>query len=186
MAQTKTEKHLNAIFGVDPPEEKETAPVAEDQHPLPANYRPTTDLEILSKEEIAEIENQEFKDLIDDDYKLARDNIKNLLIQGQNLLDLAVSVAESNEDAKSIGTASEILGQMTNINEKLLNLTKQKQDIYVRTRPKYGIGGGINSNNTQDNSVTKVETQNNIVFTGTTSDLAKLISEMKSSGEIKV
>ena len=180
--QTKTEQRLNAIFDVDaPPTEQSASP----QKDLPADYRPTTDLEALGREEIAEAEDNEMKRQVDEDYATARDNMKGLLTQGQNLLDLAVSVAESNEDFKSITAASSVLAQLTTINEKLLNLTKQKQDVYVRTRPKaVGAGGGINSNNTQDNSVTKVETQNNIVFTGTTADLARLISEMKTKGEI--
>ena len=174
--QTKTERNLNEIFDVDPiPEEAKSDLVPMDEE-VP-NYRPSN----FNPNRIEEQENEELKTDMATDYDVARSNYKDLIRHGESLLELVMSTAQATEDPKHIDVASKVIGQLANLNSKLLELTQRKQDVYNKTRTTEIIKNSLSNDNqngqtlVQNNNVT-----NNVQFVGTSADLAKLINEVKN------
>ena len=175
--QTKTERNLNEIFDVDPiPEEANSDLVPMDDEEVP-NYRPSN----FNPNRIEEQENEELKTDMATDYDVARSNYKDLIRHGESLLELVMSTAQATEDPKHIDAASKVIGQLANLNSKLLELTQRKQDVYNKTRTTEIIKNSLSNDNqngqtlVQNNNVT-----NNVQFVGTSADLAKLINEVKN------
>ena len=125
--QTRTERSLNEIFGTDPaPEDEKKDPPTELE--VVPDYRPTG----FAADE--ERENEELKSDMADDYDIARSNYKELIRQGESLLELVMSTAQATEDPKHIDAASKVIGQLAGLNSRLLELTQRKQDVYNKTR----------------------------------------------------
>lgn len=183
---TKTDKQLNNVFDVDDGDIIDGTNMVTIYDEKPSGdlvpYEPESDDKEREKQEDEAIRRD-----MTDDYETARENLRNIIDKGNDLLDLAVAIAQSTEDSKSIDAASKVLQQMTVINGHLLELTQRKQAVLMKTRVKdivkkeTGNNTANVTNNTQDNTVTNNVT-NNIVFSGTTTDLAKLIADM-SKGE---
>lgn len=173
--QTKTERNLNEIFDVDPiPEEDRNIIPTENMsiEEVP-NYKPTN----FNPSAAEELENEELKSDMSTDYDVARSNYKDLIRHGESLLELVMSTAQATEDPKHIDAASKVIGQLANLNSKLLELTQRKQDVYNKTRTTEIIKKSLTDNAqtlVQNNNVT-----NNVQFVGTSADLAKLIKEVK-------
>lgn len=102
---------------------------------------------------------------IEDDYDHARNNLRLLLLDGQAALQTALSVAQSSEHPRAIEVVGNLMKQLADINQQLLDLHQQKQKL---DGPK--------------ETTKKDVTNNNVIFTGSTADLNKLLKNM-SKGE---
>ncbi len=102
---------------------------------------------------------------IEDDYDHARNNLRLLLLDGQAALQTALAVAQQSEHPRAIEVVGNLMKQLADINQQLLDLHQQKQKLDA---PKEGSR--------------KEVTNNNVIFTGSTADLNKLIKNM-SKGE---
>ena len=102
---------------------------------------------------------------IEDDYDHARNNLRLLLLDGQAALQTALSVAQQSEHPRAIEVVGNLMKQLADINQQLLDLHQQKQKL---DGPK--------------ESSKKEVTNNNVIFTGSTADLNKLLKNM-SKGE---
>lgn len=173
--QTKTERNLNEIFDVDPiPEEVKSDLVPLDEE-VP-NYKPTN----FNPSRIEDQENEELKSDMATDYDVARSNYKDLLRHGEALLELVMSTAQATEDPKHIDAASKVIGQLANLNSKLLELTQRKQDVYNKTRTTEIIKNSLSNDTNGQTLVQNNNVTNNVQFVGTSADLAKLIKEVKN------
>ena len=173
--QTKTERNLNEIFDVDPiPEEVKSDIVPLDEE-VP-NYKPTN----FNPSRIEDQENEELKSDMATDYDVARSNYKDLLRHGEALLELVMSTAQATEDPKHIDAASKVIGQLANLNSKLLELTQRKQDVYNKTRTTEIIKNSLSNDTNGQTLVQNNNVTNNVQFVGTSADLAKLIKEVKN------
>ena len=105
-----------------------------------------------------------------------------MLDKGESLLDLAIEIAEGTQDAKSIDSASKLLTNMMTANARLLDITKAKQEVYMRTRAKEvlktAFADGANTTTTNINPQTI--NNNNTLFVGSPSDLNKMLKELKA------
>lgn len=174
--QTKTERNLNEIFDVDPiPEEVKSDLVPIDDEEVP-NYKPTN----FNPSRIEDQENEELKSDMATDYDVARSNYKDLLRHGEALLELVMSTAQATEDPKHIDAASKVIGQLANLNSKLLELTQRKQDVYNKTRTTEIIKNSLSNDTNGQTLVQNNNVTNNVQFVGTSADLAKLIKEVKN------
>ena len=183
--QTKTERNLNEIFDVDPiPEEAKSDLVPMDDEEVP-NYRPSN----FNPNRIEEQENEELKTDMATDYDVARSNYKDLIRHGESLLELVMSTAQATEDPKHIDAASKVIGQLANLNSKLLELTQRKQDVYNKTRTTEIIKNSLSNDNQNGQTLDDIPEEasfainnvtNNVQFVGTSADLAKLINEVKN------
>ena len=102
---------------------------------------------------------------IEDDYDHARNNLRLLLLDGQAALQTALSVAQQSEHPRAIEVVGNLMKQLADINQQLLDLHQQKQKL---DGPK--------------ETSKKEVTNNNVIFTGSTADLNKLLKNM-SKGE---
>ena len=102
---------------------------------------------------------------IEDDYEITRNNLRLILSQGQSALMKALDVAHQSEHPRAFEVVGNLMKQLADVNQQLLDLHQQKQKL---DGPKEGS--------------TKEVTNNNVIFTGSTADLNKLIKNM-SKGE---
>ena len=107
-----------------------------------------------------EIIEAEPKDSIDDDAEYARQNIRELIIKGNDAMNNLLHVAKESEAPRAYEVAANLIKNLSDLNKDLLEIQKRKRDL----RP--------------------VETTNNInvdkaVFVGSTKDLVKLLKSNK-------
>ena len=176
---TKTQQHLNELFNVDPaPVQslvKVEQEVEEEQYPVA-----TQDANMDSYED------EQFKNHIETDSAVARQNLRDLLSSGEVLLDLAIRSAQDTENAKNIESAARVLGQLADINMKLLDVTSKKQEVFNKTR-KNNAFNKFNQLGFEGDAVPIVnQVTNNTMFVGTAADLAKMLKQVKEEQEIVV
>jgi hypothetical protein len=107
-----------------------------------------------------EIIEAEPKDSIDDDAEYARQNIRELIVKGNDAANHIVEIAKQSEHPRAFEVAAGLLKNLADMNKDLLEIQKRKRDL----RP--------------------VETTNNInvdkaVFIGSTSELIKQLRNEK-------
>lgn len=174
---TKTQRSLNEVFNVDPipddalePKKREIIPVED----VP------NDQVVPFDDSQKELEDQQIKQDVSDDYDIARDNLKRMIDRGDQLLDLAIQLAHGTEDFKTIDSASKLIGQMADLNTRLLDLTSKKQDVIVKTRPKQNkFAGPVDGDSSVIGSVT-----NNTMFVGSPTDLLNMLKQQANNDNI--
>ena len=114
-------------------------------------------LEIKPSTEIVEI-----KDVVEDDAEFARQNIRDLIVKGNDAASHIVEIAKQSEHPRAFEVAAGMLKNLSDMNKDLLEIQKRKQDL----QPKV-------TNNTQNLNIDKA------VFVGSTAELLKQIRENK-------
>ncbi len=114
-------------------------------------------LEIKQSTEIVEI-----KDVVDDDAEFARQNIRDLIVKGNDAASHIVEIAKQSEHPRAFEVAAGMLKNLSDMNKDLLEIQKRKQDL----QPKI-------TNNTQNLNIDKA------VFVGSTAELLKQLRENK-------
>jgi len=114
-------------------------------------------LEIKQSTEIVEI-----KDVVEDDAEFARQNIRDLIVKGNDAASHIVEIAKQSEHPRAFEVAAGMLKNLSDMNKDLLEIQKRKQDL----QPKV-------TNNTQNLNIDKV------VFVGSTAELLKQLKENK-------
>lgn len=99
---------------------------------------------------------------IEDDYTVARNNLRVLLQQGQVALTDALEVAKQSEHPRAFEVVGNLMKQLADVNQQLMDLHQQKQ--------KLDAPGKIEAS--------KQVTNNNAIFVGSTDELNKLIKNM--------
>ena len=97
---------------------------------------------------------------IESDYDDTRNNLRELLITGQNALMHALDVAKQSEHPRAFEVVGNLMKQLADVNQQLMDLHQQKAKLDA---PK----------NKETSKVT-----NNAIFVGSTSELAKMIKNM--------
>lgn len=100
----------------------------------------------------------------EDDFSLARDAIRNLVSKNEDVINDLINIAKQSESPRAFEVVGKLIDSQTSLARGLLDLHKQKRDID-------GDKGGQN----------KINTQNNIVFAGSTAELMKMISAERSN-----
>jgi len=114
-------------------------------------------LEIKQSTKIVEI-----KDVVDDDAEFARQNIRDLIVKGNDAASHIVEIAKQSEHPRAFEVAAGMLKNLSDMNKDLLEIQKRKQDL----QPKV-------TNNTQNLNIDKA------VFVGSTAELLKQLKENK-------
>jgi hypothetical protein len=133
----KIDETLSAEFGIAPIQATEVI---------------TADGEIIS----------EATNKIEDDYDIARNNLRELLLNGQTALQTALAVAQQSEHPRAIEVVGNLMKQLADINQQLLDLHQQKQKL----------------DGPKESGPKKEVTNNNVIFTGSTADLNKMLMNM--------
>ena len=119
-------------------------------------------LEIQPLEIKPSIEIVEIKDFVDDDAEFARQNIRDLIVKGNDAASHIVEIAKQSEHPRAFEVAAGMLKNLSDMNKDLLEIQKRKQDL----QPKI-------TNNTQNLNIDKA------VFVGSTAELLKQLKENK-------
>ncbi len=104
----------------------------------------------------------EIKDVVDDDAEFARQNIRDLIVKGNDAASHIVEIAKQSEHPRAFEVAAGMLKNLSDMNKDLLEIQKRKQDL----QPKV-------TNNTQNLNIDKA------VFVGSTAELLKQLRENK-------
>lgn len=106
------------------------------------------------------------REVQDDDYELARETLRDVIVQGRNALDDVISLARSSEHPRSYEVAGQIMKTMSDVAKDLLTLKKQKFELDNPAGAAQLPPPGI-------------QQQNNIVFAGSTEDLLKMLNNQE-------
>lgn len=100
-------------------------------------------------------------DKVENDYDTARTNLRELLTTGKAALEHALEVAKSSEHPRAFEVVGNLMKQLADVNQQLMDIHQQKQKL---DGPR---------------EVSKKEvTNNNVIFTGSTADLNKMLKNM--------
>lgn len=99
---------------------------------------------------------------LNNDFETTRSNLHSLLIQGQDALFHALEVAKQSEHPRAFEVVGGLMKNISDINSQLLDLHKKKQAIEAPT--------------IEDR---KTVTNNNAIFVGSTSDLSKMLNDLR-------
>ena len=92
-----------------------------------------------------------------------RSNLKDLLDVGGKALQEALAIAIESEDSKSFEVVATLMSTMAELNSRIMAIHSMEQKLTAESSIKTAV-----QNNT---------TTNNIVFSGTTSELSKLLNK---------
>jgi predicted house-cleaning noncanonical NTP pyrophosphatase (MazG superfamily) len=112
----------------------------------------TADGEIISQSE----------DKIESDYDKSRGNLHDLLLKGQDALNYAIEVAKASEHPRAFEVVGNLIKQLADVNQQLMDIHQQKQKLDTPGKAE----------------ASKQVTNNNAIFVGSTSELAKMIKNM--------
>lgn len=132
---------LNEIFNLEPFSEKELEKVSESVN-----------------------DNKEMDQ--EDDYQLARQTMRRLIIKGEDTLEELTNLAKNSEHPRTYEVAGQFIKTLSDVSKDLLGLQKQVKDLQI---------GGVTP---------QIGTQNNVVFAGSTHELMKLLGKKDDSNTI--
>ena len=130
--------------------------------PMPKNEIIETSIE----GEIIPLDSPQMNMKIESDYDITRENLRTLLVTGKDALNQALEVAKQSEHPRAFEVVGNLMKQLADVNQQLMDLHRQKQKLDEPSKA--------------DKS--KQVTNNNVIFTGSTAELNKLIKNM-SKGE---
>ena len=104
---------------------------------------------------------------VEDDYQLARQTMRKLLLKGESTLDELINLSKNSEHPRSYEVTGQMMKTLSDVSKDLLNLQKQLKDIEGPEKNNQAIG-----------------TQNNIVFAGSTHELLKILNKKDDGNTI--
>ena len=117
-----------------------------------------TEAEVLNTSEVLPATiNGEEKDA---DFRYARENMYHIIERGRDAMDELLEIAKAEESPRAFEVFGQLLKNMTDTQEKLMELNRKKQII---------------ENDGERQEVTKAQNVTNALFVGSTADLLKLV-----------
>lgn len=106
------------------------------------------------------------EELIDDDFDQARQALKNMLVKGQDVVNDMAAIAKQSDHPRAFEVTGQLIKTVAETAKDLLALQQQKKEL---TRPEAG------------EAPKQIGTQNNIVFSGSTTDLIKMLKNKQEN-----
>lgn len=107
------------------------------------------------------VKKEEPTELIDDDFDQARQALKDMIKKGQTAVDDIMGIARQSDHPRAFEVTGQLIKTVAETAKDLLALQKQKKDLVT-------LPAGTEQPK-------QIGTQNNIVFTGNTSDLLDML-----------
>ena len=119
-----------------------------------------TEAEVLNTSEVlpATIDEKEK----DTDFRYARENMYHIIERGRDAMDELLDIAKAEESPRAFEVFGQLLKNMTDTQEKLMELHRKKQII---------------ENDGERQEVTKAQNVTNALFVGSTAELLKLVKK---------
>ena len=95
----------------------------------------------------------------EDDYQLARNTLRKLIMKGEDTLDEMINLAKNSEHPRTYEVAGQLIKTMSDVAKDLLAVQKQVKEL------------------NDEGSTPSIGTQNNVVFAGSTAELMKLLKK---------
>lgn len=114
------------------------------------------------QQKIIKNENKPVSENLDDDFKVARENIHDVITKGSQALDYMLEVAKASEHPRAFEVVSQLTKTLIDANKDLLDLQKKFKEIKQADEPQ----GPTNVTNA--------------LFVGSTADLQKLLKNGNS------
>lgn len=191
MENTRVQQNLNQLFNVDPIPDDQFDASFGDQKPNSAVPAVTEQYDELDDPNVQgqlvpveqdqwKQEDEQIKNAISDDYSQVRSNLKTLLGNSEDMLQLAMQIAQGTENPKSIDSVTKLIGQIADINTKLIDLTAKKQDVFIKARPKVNtkFAEALNGDPAVVGNIT-----NNTMFVGSITDLVKQLQQVQEDNQ---
>ena len=140
--KTNLEKNMEAIFDL-PTDTKSMADAIEESRVTVMNETPSTDNDI------------------DDDYKYARENLKEIIDSAQQSIADLASIASTSESPRAYEVLSTMMKTIVDANKDLLDIHKSVKKLK------------------EDNNTSAPKNVTNALYVGSTSDLMNLIKDNK-------
>ena len=140
--KTNLEKNMEAIFDL-PTDTKPMAEAIEESRVTVMNETPSTDNDI------------------DDDYKYARENLKEIINSAQQSIADLASIASTSESPRAYEVLSTMMKTIVDANKDLLDIHKSVKKLK------------------EDNNTSAPQNVTNALYVGSTSDLMNLIKDNK-------
>ena len=119
-----------------------------------------TEAEVLNTSEVFPVlVGEEEKDV---DFRYARENMYHIIERGRDAMDELLEIAKAEESPRAFEVFGQLLKNMTDTQEKLMELHRKKQII---------------ENNGERQEVTKAQNVTNALFVGSTAELLKLVKK---------
>ena len=119
-----------------------------------------TEAEVLNTSEVLPVlVGEEEKDV---DFRYARENMYHIIERGRDAMDELLEIAKAEESPRAFEVFGQLLKNMTDTQEKLMELHRKKQII---------------ENNGERQEVTKAQNVTNALFVGSTAELLKLVKK---------
>ena len=116
--------------------------------------------EVLNTSEVLPIPiSEEEKDT---DFRYARENMYHIIERGRDAMDELLEIAKAEESPRAFEVFGQLLKNMTDTQEKLMELHRKKQII---------------ENDGERQEVTKAQNVTNALFVGSTAELLKLVKK---------
>lgn len=109
--------------------------------------------------EAVRVQQTEPEALIDDDFEQARTALKDMVKKGQTAVDDIMGIARQSDHPRAFEVVGQLIKTTAETAKDLLALQKQRKELVT----------------VQDEAPKQIGTQNNIVFTGSTNDLLKML-----------
>ena len=113
---------------------------------------------------------------LENDSEMVKQNLKTLIETGNTALEEALNLAIASESPTAIVAFTSLLETLSKINSKIMDIHTKTVDIKNKTNQKNSENISQNTGQNTNNGST-----NNIVFTGTTKELASFLSELKNN-----
>lgn len=98
---------------------------------------------------------------VEDDFEQARDTLRNLISKGEQALDGMMDVARQSDHPRAYEVTGQLIKTVAETAKDLLALQKARKELQ----------------STETEKPTQIGTQNNIVFSGNTSELIKMLRQ---------
>ncbi len=105
-----------------------------------------------------------------DDGEFASENIRQMIMKGNDLIDNLILLAKSSQDADAYDVASKLIKNLSELNKDLLEVNKRKKELKLKDN---------------DSDSDDVDDSKKVAFKGSTSDLIRLINDTKTESKIE-
>lgn len=83
----------------------------------------------IETSEIITVEEPKLPTTVDDDAEFARNNIRNLIVQGNLAVDGILNVAKESEHPRAYEVAATLIKSLSDLNKDLMEIQKRKRDL---------------------------------------------------------
>jgi len=131
---------------------------------LNIEYEPSVKEISVDKKEIQRIKREKRENLLNTDFESARQNISDMIHTGMEAMDGIMKVAIAGDSPRAYEVASLLLKTISDMNKDLIDLHKKANDA-------------------EREKVTNINTTNNSIYVGSTTDLQNLLNKSRSKNK---